>query len=420
MTAEVAIINPLGIALAADSAVTIQQGFGQKVINSNLKLFSLSKFAPVAIMLYGNNNFLMETPWEIIFKLFRSNLKDKKYSTLEEYTINFFNFIKNHVDVFTSDKQLNWYQNQLYTSFNAIKNNYNNQIAFNLTINEAEKLSILNNNLDSVIQAHNQQQSTIDGDVDRDALRVSIENIVTNMSAQFFSEFIHDGSISQKLQEIAKLILTNNFNSFGETGIVIAGYGEDEIYPSIITHEISGMFSNHIIYKRIINKSVINNNSVLSPTAGIIPFAQEDIVMSFIKGIHDKVFNQTYSLMQGTLQQLITNPNIQVSPNINSQDLVNSLMFQLNDNLNLYIQNEMMNPMVNFVRFLPKDELALMAETLINITAFKQKMGSHMETVGGAIDVAIITKGDGLIWVKRKKYFDSSMNQHFFANYFKG
>ncbi|MBU3845981.1 MAG: hypothetical protein H9855_03185 [Candidatus Acinetobacter avistercoris] len=420
MTAEVAIINPLGIALAADSAVTIQQGFGQKVINSNLKLFSLSKFAPVAIMLYGNNNFLMETPWEIIFKLFRSDLKDKKYSTLEEYAVNFFNFIKNHIDFFTNEKQLNWYQNQLYTSFNAIRNNYNNQIAYNFMASETEKLSILNNNLDSIVQAHNQQQPTIDENIDREALEVSIKNIAADISAQIFPEFIHHLSISQKLQEIAKLILTNNFNSLGETGIVIAGYGEGEIYPSIITHEISGMFSNNLIYKRIFNKSVINDNSVISPIAGIIPFAQEDIVMSFIKGIHDNVFNQTSSLMQGTLQQLITNPNIQVSPNINSQDLVNSLMFQLNENMNHYIQHEMMNPMINFVRFLPKDELALMAETLINITAFKQKMGSHMETVGGAIDVAIITKGDGLIWVKRKKYFDSSMNQHFFANYFKG
>ncbi|MFB6330564.1 hypothetical protein [Acinetobacter variabilis] len=420
MTAEVAIINPLGIALAADSAVTIQQGFGQKVINSNLKLFSLSKFAPVAIMLYGNNNFLMETPWEIIFKLFRSNLKDKKYSTLEEYAVNFFNFIKNHVNVFTSEKQLHWYQNQLFNSLNSIRLNYNNQISFNGEISEPEKLAILNANLDSVIQAHNHQPLTIDEDFDSNALRISTENIVTNVSAQIFPEFIHNLGITQKLQEISKLIVTNNFNSFGDTGIVIAGYGEDEIYPSIITHEVSGMVSNYIIYKKNYNKSVINSNSLIAPSAGIIPFAQEDIVMSFIKGIHDNVFNQTTSLIQGTLQQLIANPHIQVSPNINSQDLVNSLFIQLNENINHYIQNEMMNPMINFVRFLPKDELALMAETLINITAFKQKMGSHMETVGGAIDVALITKGDGLIWVKRKKYFDPSMNQHFFANYFKG
>jgi hypothetical protein len=40
------------------------------------------------------------------------------------------------------------------------------------------------------------------------------------------------------------------------------------------------------------------------------------------------------------------------------------------------------------------------------------------ETVGGPIDVAVITKGDGLIWIKRKHYFDKELNHAFFANYF--
>ena len=41
-----------------------------------------------------------------------------------------------------------------------------------------------------------------------------------------------------------------------------------------------------------------------------------------------------------------------------------------------------------------------------------------METVGGPIDVAIISKHDGFIWKKRKLYFDKDINQHFFENYF--
>jgi hypothetical protein len=41
------------------------------------------------------------------------------------------------------------------------------------------------------------------------------------------------------------------------------------------------------------------------------------------------------------------------------------------------------------------------------------------ETVGGPIDVAIISKGDGFIWIKRKQYFDSKLNLQFNKNYFK-
>lgn len=43
-----------------------------------------------------------------------------------------------------------------------------------------------------------------------------------------------------------------------------------------------------------------------------------------------------------------------------------------------------------------------MAEALLSITSLKRKMSISLETVGGPIDVAVITKGDGFIWVKRK------------------
>ena len=68
---------------------------------------------------------------------------------------------------------------------------------------------------------------------------------------------------------------------------------------------------------------------------------------------------------------------------------------------------------------LPKDELAAMAESLINLTSFKRKVSMEEETVGGPIDVAVISKGDGFIWIKRKHYFDRELNQQFFANYYK-
>ncbi|MEA1869822.1 MAG: hypothetical protein U9N09_06735 [Euryarchaeota archaeon] len=41
------------------------------------------------------------------------------------------------------------------------------------------------------------------------------------------------------------------------------------------------------------------------------------------------------------------------------------------------------------------------------------------ETVAGPIDVAVISKGDGFIWIKRKHYFERELNPQFFANYYR-
>ncbi len=44
-----------------------------------------------------------------------------------------------------------------------------------------------------------------------------------------------------------------------------------------------------------------------------------------------------------------------------------------------------------------------MAEALVNLTAFRARMSvEEIETVGGPIDVAVISKGEGFVWVKHK------------------
>jgi len=78
MTAEVAVLNSNGIALAADSAVTIGHEEG-KIYTSADKLFQLSECAPVGIMVYGSASFL-GVPWETIIKSYRTELGGRTFS----------------------------------------------------------------------------------------------------------------------------------------------------------------------------------------------------------------------------------------------------------------------------------------------------------------------------------------------------
>jgi hypothetical protein len=83
-------------------------------------------------------------------------------------------------------------------------------------------------------------------------------------------------------------------------------------------------------------------------------------------------------------------------------------------------QQTLVHPIVSIVSMvsvLPKEELAAMAEALVNLTSFKRRFTPNAETVGGPIDVAVISRGDGFIWVKRKHYFRPELNPHFSTNY---
>ena len=93
-------------------------------------------------------------------------------------------------------------------------------------------------------------------------------------------------------------------------------------------------------------------------------------------------------------------------------------MGRLKDELEACIQSEQVTPVLDTVLSLPKNELAEMAETLVNLTSFRQRVSPDAETVGGPVDVAIISRGDGFVWIKRKHYFQAELNHQFFNNYF--
>ena len=99
---------------------------------------------------------------------------------------------------------------------------------------------------------------------------------------------------------------------------------------------------------------------------------------------------------------------------------INTEMFaDLREKLTKLRHKMYIDPVMSVVSILPKDELALMAESLVNLTSFKRRVTLERETVGGPIDVAVISKGDGFIWIKRKHYFKGELNPQFFANYYK-
>lgn len=165
-----------------------------------------------------------------------------------------------------------------------------------------------------------------------------------------------------------------------------------------------------------------------SPHGIIVPFAQIDVIKTFMTGLDfsmdaaiESFFEKYIDDYLKELQNSITGDN-----NITQRNLEyinkhfekfkitnNSRVKEFMEGIHGWEQ-EISQPIINSVESLPKEELANMCESLIHITSLKRKVSSDLQTVGGDIDVAIITKGDGFIWKKRKDYFDADLNPHFF------
>lgn len=417
MTAEIAILNPHGVALAADSAVTIGS---QKIINSAIKLFSLSKTDPVGVMVYGNAN-LLNIPWETLIKIYRKEHNKSRFEKLENYAESFISFLKTKTTLFNLDTQDQWLESQIVFIFNFINTQFVNETEQRTV--RAQVLSDIENKdilLDILTKLRDQQSNNEVTLIEDSASIIPKLNLVSDpFIKHYFGEFLKYIEIEVLIREIVLLVVTKNNLFQGATGLVISGFGDDDIFPSIVTYQISGCFENHLIYKRDQAKTFINGNSGMR--SGIVAFAQEDVVNSFIQGLDPGLHLFSLNYLDSMTEEFFKNAPI-LNP-VQKSQFINDFRSDLNDyrnTMNQEILDRHINPMIDMIAVLPKDELATMAETLVNITAFKRKMAfSSPETVGGPIDVAVISKGDGLVWVKRKQYFPANLNKHFFDNYFK-
>ncbi|OZA04881.1 MAG: hypothetical protein B7X95_08630 [Methylophilaceae bacterium 17-44-8] len=68
------------------------------------------------------------------------------------------------------------------------------------------------------------------------------------------------------------------------------------------------------------------------------------------------------------------------------------------------------HPLRKVLNSLSVSEMGHLAESLLILEELRERVTSPSESVGGPIDVAIITKTEGLIWLKRKHFFDPELN----------
>lgn len=425
MTAEIAIYNAHGIALAADSAVSIFDS--QKIYNSVNKLFMLSKNRPVAIMIY-NAATMLRVPWETIIKSFRRELGTKSFDHLEQYADEFWSYIEQRPEWFPNKDQENFIAEQTQHTLYTLRNE------FIKGVNESGTSAKDTKALEAVIH-HIITRKLTDVSALEYCENFSVHDVIacekhySNLFEQLAEEVFEGVYLSimtpsdrKKLMTICAITLTKKpFDLY--SGIVIAGYGEAEIFPKIASYQV-GMFANNKLRKFYDHKK--SNLRDKEFTARIIPYAQDDVAITVIKGVSPDANQLIVQLLEHipNIADLIPNDTLTNNKTIDDgirrrlKDLLTTNISKIIDAYYRGIYDTGTQPILEMLEVLPKDELAVMADTLVNLTAFKRRMSTSKESVGGPIDVAIISKGDGFIWSKRKHYFKPELNPHFFHNYY--
>ncbi|MFD4820106.1 hypothetical protein [Peribacillus butanolivorans] len=425
MTAEVSVMNTIGVALAADSAVTI--GRGTKIYNSANKLFALSKYHPIGIMIYGNAGF-MRMPWETIIKVYRNLIGPKSFNKVSEYGEQFVQFLKDNKYEEISSKEieekytLNMLSEEVLDLFEFILERVKSKVNEDPEVKEDELFKYGDSLLERILNDLEEEEFIADfNDSDLRIILKEYDERLDEIICNTFENFVFSDSMVTNVKYIIVSSALKRFHSY--TGVVIAGFGENELYPSLVSYQIEGRLNGKLKYSRE-NETKIG----LTNTASIIPFAQSDMVHTFIRGVDPDIESLTFSYLEELFKKLPdaltdkleghlkTSQSEMVKSNL--VEALKTIYDDFEEVLNEYKEDFFTTPILSIVNSLPKEELADMAEALVNLTSFKRKVSSSIESVGGPIDVAVITKGDGFVWIKRKHYFDTDKNQQFHQKYF--
>ena len=415
MTAEIAVMNTAGVALAADSAASIG-GEANKIFASENKLFQLSQHAPVAIMIYGDVNFL-DIPWETVVKVYREQRGHKTFAKLSGYADDFFKFIRSNTSMFPHSMRNEYVKFLIVYFLDGSLRNLEKKLEKENEESKKKSGKDLKNFvhktiMEQISEAKKYPKIKGFGSAVAQNFRKKYAKVIKSYREHIFNEYALLPKTHRVIETlVVEKMLRTDFREL-PTGIVFAGFGEDEYLPSLLSYEVEGMLGARL--RRAHRESV----AIEEREGWIETFAQRDAMELFLDGIHpqyrlkvakcvDELFTNIVDGLNATFHDISVKESIQKRFSKLFTEAADGMIDKI-----VGIGKDSWQSKNKIVGTMPVDELARTAETLVNLTQFRLRISDEKETVGGPIDVAVITKGDGFVWVKRKAHFPKELNPH--------
>lgn len=442
MTAEIAVLNRSAVALATDSAVTIGKGTKAKTYTSENKLFELSETKPIGLMIYNSMDFY-GYPWELIIKDFRKAKGDKEYEYVSGWSQAFVDWLNEHympdeiqqkkqlannvidflsepargvrnaTQPFVGEPKTKLLQAKIQSILPGVMREETRKLVDYLSISDVSKLKAANPNHAPIL--------------DETTLSVWLEDqasLIDDKAEEVFGAHPLSDNDKKILRRYVLARLSKHLDTNACTGLVVAGFGEKDKFPSLHHITIDGVYGGKLRCLESEYYDVDRNDY----RGTVLAYAQPDVAHRFLYGVDGDLEKGIARYFAKAIEDLVPtiSENLKFGPK-NRKLLRETLVTAADTIAHRYwkeaseeFRNEFFWDIEDMVRLMPKQEMASLAEALVNITILKRRASAGLETVGGPIDVAIISRHEGFVWVKRKHYFNSRLNPRYFWRKFGG
>ncbi|MCQ8185008.1 hypothetical protein [Parvularcula maris] len=425
MTSEVVLMNRQAVAMAADSAVTITGGGYLKTYQSVDKLFPLVDGQPIGVMIY-NNAELMSTPWETVISLYRDQARGRApLDSLEAYSRDFMHFLSGNTELFSQEHQDTEFFKHVAVVLSIVADDFDFQLqqlqqsqagrvrdhvsaCFAYVVDEL--YGDLTRNLDGSARG---RLDVFPEGTEAQLLRrygAEVDELIGSLIAALKNEFPML-SVSQestaRLRDIAVMSVTQDAFFEHYTGVVFAGFGRSDKFPSMRSYLCSTIVMGTLKHRMDRAQDMTADSGPV-----IAPFAQDRMIRTFLTGMDTQLrmflFGETLKLSSHLVSDVIGR-----APGMNDEQRARLLHDYSEGNLagalrsffgavDQFQYRTHTMPILRAVGVLPKKELGETAASLIKLNSFQQKVMHSVETVGGPISLATISRSEGMVMGKER------------------
>ncbi len=367
-----------------------------------------------------NNAEYMGVPWETIIKTYRKSAGNGPKATCKAYLHDFLGYIESREFCGEDEQDANLVRvaSDVYAQIHESANN-----DLRAVFKEQGRLStqdrggVLRNAVGNRLTALTEIDESISTrDVKRVRISPVLKCILDTCIDREFRHFRITQSQRKSLHRIFQLLVESKALSRGYSGVVIAGFGVEEMFPAICAISTDGMVAGKSRRGEIFSAQIGQGGT----TALNCPFGQREMVDRFMEGVDPEFLSYLqrstvellYRFGEGSLSRQVPEKVPDLGALRNAAERQSAEYFE---QARSFLFKKFVGPIVDAVRHLPKEEMAGMAEALVNLTSLKRRVSLKQETVGGPIDSAVISKGDGFVWIKGKHYFTAASNPEYFV-----
>jgi len=298
MTCEVAVMNKNGIALAADSAVTL--GPQQKVYHGAEKLLRLSDTEPVAIMTFGASE-ILGVPWDMVIKAYRRRLGTRRFDFIDQYAEDFLLYLESSNPLFPVDAQqemarehaADYWRREILAS---VWEKFGREAAYwpeDAWTAVRESLAKDNDGWQEYADLETLGPGFGAKLVEAD------ESGLLEIEHKLFEGVVVPEDIHQGLRSSVEMLnQRDRFCPVCRTGIVIAGFGEQELFPKVVSFTADAIVGARLRYRKDEAAQVTRSDDAV-----VMPFAQREMVDLFYTGVYPTIDERMIEVLQSVLRE---------------------------------------------------------------------------------------------------------------------